>query len=153
MKISLHFSILLSSQNLYYKCQDKIHPVELKKKNQSRFVSQYENLTLKAPIMTAADDIYKYFFIVFSEKIRLDILCESSARQIRLNISCESSARQRIHMKHQVLFPWIDKSKKIKCCLLQFFFGALRVKVNGYIFRGSNHSFLFDSLLSRGQLE
>ena len=78
MKISLHFSILLSSQNLYYKCQDKIHPVELKKKNQSRFVSQYENLTLKAPIMTAADDIYKYFFIVFfSEKIRLDISCES----------------------------------------------------------------------------
>ena len=32
------------------------------------------------------------FFHCFSEKIRLDI-------------SCESSARQRIHMKHQVLFP------------------------------------------------
>ena len=35
-------------------------------------------LTLVAPITTAADDIYKYFFIVFSEKIRLDISCEDS---------------------------------------------------------------------------
>ena len=53
-------------------------------------------LTLKAPITTAADDIYKYFFSVFfffffSEKIRLDV-------------SSESSARQRIHMKNQALF-------------------------------------------------
>ena len=46
-------------------------------------------LTLKVPITTAADDIHKYFFIVFSEKIRLDA-------------SSESSARQRIHMKNQV---------------------------------------------------
>ena len=30
-------------------------------------------LTLNVPITTAADDIHKYFFIVFSEKIRLDI--------------------------------------------------------------------------------
>ena len=51
---------------------------------------------IKAPITTAADDIYKYFFIVFSEKIRLDI-------------SCESSARQRIHMKNQALFSLKDK--------------------------------------------
>ena len=43
-------------------------------------------LTLKAPITTAAEAIHKYFFIVFSEKIRLDV-------------SSESSARQRIHMK------------------------------------------------------
>ena len=35
--------------------------------------------------------INKYFFIVFSEKIRL-------------NVSSESSAEQRIHMKNQVLF-------------------------------------------------
>ena len=45
-------------------------------------------LTLKVPITTAADNIYKYFFIFFSEKIRFDI-------------SCESSARQKIHVKHQ----------------------------------------------------
>ena len=32
-------------------------------------------------------------------------------------------------MKHQALFPLKDKSKKIKCCLLKFLFGALRVKV------------------------
>ena len=75
------------------------------------------DLTLNAPITTAADDIHKYFFIVFffSEKIRLDV-------------SSESSARQRIHMKNQALFSSIDKSKKLKCRLLQFLFGALRFK-------------------------
>ena len=71
------------------------------------------------PITTAADDIHKYFFIVFffffSEKIRLDV-------------SSESSARQRIHMKNQALFSSKDQSKKLKCCLLQFLFGTLRVK-------------------------
>ena len=40
-------------------------------------------------------------FFFFSEKLRLDI-------------SCESSARQRIHMKHQALFSLKNKSKKIK---------------------------------------
>ena len=35
-------------------------------------------LTLKAPITAASDDIHKYFFIVFLDKIRLDISCESS---------------------------------------------------------------------------
>ena len=64
-------------------------------------VSHSLYLTLKAPITTAADDIHKYFFIVFSEKIRL-------------GVSSESSARQRIHMKNQALFSSKDKSKKIK---------------------------------------
>ena len=40
----------------------------------------YLCLTLKAPITTAVDDIHKYFSL-FSEKIRLDILSKSSARQ------------------------------------------------------------------------
>ena len=31
-------------------------------------------------------------------------------------------------MKNQALFSWKDKSKKLKCRLLQFLFGALRVK-------------------------
>ena len=66
--------------------------------------------------MTAADDIHKYFFIVFSEKLRL-------------NVSNESSARQRIHKKNQVLFSLKDKNKKLKCHLLQFLFGALRIKI------------------------
>ena len=73
------------------------------------------------PIMTAADCIH-----TFLEKIRLDISCESSARQrihkkhqalsdrIKLDISCESSARQKIHMKYQALFSSKDKSKKTK---------------------------------------
>ena len=32
-------------------------------------------------------------------------------------------------MKNQALFPLKDKSKKIKCRLSQFLFGALRVNV------------------------
>ena len=32
-------------------------------------------------------------------------------------------------MKNQALFSLKDKSKKLKCRLLQFLFGALRVKV------------------------
>ena len=33
-----------------------------------------------------------------------------------------------LHMKNQALFSAKNKSKKLKCCLLQFLFGALRVK-------------------------
>ena len=32
-------------------------------------------------------------------------------------------------MKNQALFSSKDKSRKLKCCLLQFLFGALRVKL------------------------
>ena len=71
-------------------------------------------LTLKAPITTTADNTQKYF-LLFSEKIRLDV-------------SSESSAGQRIHMKNQALFSSKDKSKHLKYRLLQFLFGALRVK-------------------------
>ena len=69
-------------------------------------------LTLKAPITTAADDIKN--FHCFSDKIRIDV-------------SCEYSARQRIHMKNQALFSLTDKSKTLKCLPLQLLFGALRV--------------------------
>ena len=69
-------------------------------------------LTLKAPITTAADDMHKYFFIVLQIKKK------------RLDVSSESSARQRIHMKNRALFSSKDKSKKLKCRLLQFLFGA-----------------------------
>ena len=65
---------------------------------------------------TTADDIHKYFFIVFQIKVRLDI-------------SCEFSARKRNHMRHQALFSPKDKSiKKIKCRLLQILFGALKLR-------------------------
>ena len=74
-------------------------------------------LTLKAPITTAADNIHTYFlFVFFPEKIRLDVLSKYSARQ-------------RIHMKNQALVSPKDKSKKLKCCQLQFLFGALRVNM------------------------
>ena len=58
-----------------------------------------DTLIHKVPVTTTAD--HRLFFHSFSEKIRLDILSESSARQ-------------RIHMKHQALFSSKDKSKKIK---------------------------------------
>ena len=35
-------------------------------------------------------------------------------------------------MKKQALFSSEDKSKKLKCHLLQFLFGALRVKTNSF---------------------
>ena len=31
-------------------------------------------------------------------------------------------------MKNQTLFSYKDKSKKLKCCLVQFLFGALRIR-------------------------
>ena len=62
-------------------------------------------LTLKASIRTAADDIHKYFFIVF------------------LDVSSDSS-------ENQALFSSKDKIKKLKCRLLQFLFGVLRVNEN-----------------------
>ena len=68
-------------------------------------------LTLKVPITTAADDIHKYFFYCFPEKIRLDISWQSS------------------HMKHQALFSSKDKSKKIKVSSAAIFVGHLRVKI------------------------
>ena len=45
----------------------------------------------------------------------------------QMNPPNESSANQRIHMKNQALFSSKDKSKTLKCRLLQFLFGALRV--------------------------
>ena len=76
-----------------------------------------KHLTLKAPITTAADNIHQYFFILFffSQKIRLDV-------------SSESSARQRIHMKNQDLFFLKDKSKKIKMSSAAIFVWYIRVK-------------------------
>ena len=60
------------------------------------------------------------FFHCFSEKIRLDV-------------SSESFSRQRIHMKKntkkQALFSSKDKSQKLKCRLLHFIFGGLRVNI------------------------
>ena len=53
-------------------------------------------------------------------------------------------------MKNQALFSLKDKSKKLKCRLLQFLFGALSVMVTEYTYRGSN-SIIFASLFSRGQ--
>ena len=35
-------------------------------------------------------------------------------------------------MKNQALFSSKDKSKKLKCCLLQFLFGALTVRGHSY---------------------
>ena len=55
-------------------------------------------LTLKAPIRKAADDIHKYFFII-SEKIRLDVSNESSARQ-RIHIKIKRYFLRKIKVKN-----------------------------------------------------
>ena len=61
---------------------------------------------------SAADDIHEYFFIVF-QRI-LDLMFQVNPLLI--------------YMKNQALFPSKDKSKKLKCRLLQFLFVTLRVK-------------------------
>ena len=71
--------------------------------------------------MTAADDIYKYIFHCFSEKIRIDF-------------SSESSARQRSRMINQALLSLKDKSQKNKMLSAAILFGALRVNINMHIF-------------------
>ena len=48
-------------------------------------------LTLKVPITTAAEDPFNFYYYYYSQKISLDI-------------SCESSAKQMIHMKCQDFF-------------------------------------------------
>ena len=40
-------------------------------------------------------------------------------------------------MKNQALFSSTDKCKKLKCCLLQFLFGALRVNLKIYTLVGN----------------
>ena len=54
------------------------------------------SLTLKAPSTTAADDIHKYFFHCFSEKISLDVSSESSGS----SGSHEKSSLKKIKIKN-----------------------------------------------------
>ena len=113
------FTILSSHKHYYYHVYLAIRLVLSSLKQTNKHTKKYK-LTLKASNITAADNIHKYFHCL-SENIRLDV-------------SSESSARQRIHMKNQALFSSKasfsskDKSKKLKCCLQQFLFGALSFK-------------------------
>ena len=62
-------------------------------------------LTLKVPSRIAADDTF--IFLLYCLK------------KIRLDVSCESSARQRIHMKYQALFSLKNNEKvfmNVVCC-------------------------------------
>ena len=79
------------------------------------FTSLSTYLTLKAPIPTAADDIFLFILFYFSEKTSLDI-------------SCDLSAWQMIHMKCQDLFSLKNRKNKLECRLLQILLGTLRVK-------------------------
>ena len=49
------------------------------------------------------------------------------SKKIRIDISCESSARQRIHMKYQILFSLENNEKIFKNVVSAFVIGALRV--------------------------
>ena len=51
---------------------------------------------------------------------------------MRLDVSCESSARQGIHLKHQALFSSKDKTKKIKVLSAGILLGTIRVKACDY---------------------
>ena len=60
-------------------------------------------------------------------------------------------------MKKQALFSLKDKRKKLKCRLLQFLFGALRVKVNGLHLQGTqlchfNFSFTYQRSTLEGKM-
>ena len=65
--------------------------------------------------MTAADDSLEYFSF-FSEKMRLDI-------------SCESSARQRIHRKQQALVFFLKDKSKLNVSSAAILLGSLRVNL------------------------
>ena len=53
-------------------------------------------------------------------------------------------------MKNQALFFFLkDKSKKLKCCLLQFLFGTLRVKRKTLLMKEQILSFKNGPLLRR----
>ena len=82
-------------------------------------------LTLKSAKQNCSSQHSIYYFFFFPEKMRLDI-------------SCESSARQMIHMKYQALFskkknnlsdplPHSPPPKKIKMSSAAFVISTLRV--------------------------
>ena len=72
------------------------------------------SVIVKAPITTAADDIHKYFVIVFQRK---------------KDLMFQVNPRQRIHMKNQALLSSKDKSKKLKKSSAAVVISALRVKI------------------------
>ena len=71
-------------------------------------------LTLKAPYKNCRRRHLIFFYFYLSKKIRLDV-------------SCESSARQRIHMKYQVLFSLKTMNKNSKLSSAAGVIGVLRV--------------------------
>ena len=88
----------------------KIVAFAKKKQKKKRYLSWIymglHLLILKAPSKIAADDTFIIFTFYLSKKIRLDV-------------SCESSAKQKIHMKHQKLFYQKNNEKIFKtvvCC-------------------------------------
>ena len=83
---------------------------------QKQSMKKLFSLTLKAPITTAADDIHNYSFIFFFLFF---------FRENKLDVSSESED------SHEKSRPFFRKynSKKLKCRLLQFLFGALRVMI------------------------
>ena len=56
-------------------------------------------LTLKAPVTTAADDIHKFFFHRFSEKIPHDVSSESHLKN-------EALFSSKIKMSSATIFVW-----------------------------------------------
>ena len=59
--------------------------------------------------MTAADDIHKYFFNVFSEKIRLDVSGESSDSHKKIKPYFFRKIKVKIKMLSAAIFVWHSK--------------------------------------------
>ena len=75
---------------------------------------------LKVLSKFVADDIWK--LILFLKK------------KTRLDISCESSARQMIHMKYQALFSLKNENKYLKVSSVVVVISAWRINSLPYLF-------------------
>ena len=77
-----------------------------------------DSLTYKAPNKNCSRRHFYFFFLLLSKKIRLDVLCESSAKQ-------------RIHLKHQVLLSLKNNEKifmNAVCCSRDWLFKSIHTK-------------------------
>ena len=125
--IFLHINIIPHTTVLLYNCLAKTFLIRCPKK-----LSFYKQRQSRLQQRTSIN-IFSLFF-----------------REIRLDVSSESSARQGIHMKHQALFSSKDKSKKLKCRLLQFLFGALYARMCDFsTYRADKHDKIYNYRFSK----
>ena len=81
----------------------KASPV-LQFNTKQEWLTAFLTLTLKVPNKNCSRRHFNFLLLSF--------------KKVRLDVSCESSARQRIHMKHQVLFSLKNNERilNVVCC-------------------------------------